>query len=98
MSGRNSRQHKAAAEEKTEFAVELSEADADKIKVIKIVPELTGLGLKEAKEAGSHNEAHVHVDIRHECNGTFSIITGEYLDKRSRIQAGDERRMKKDQG
>lgn len=41
----------AAAEEKTEFDVELTEVGAEKIKVIKIVRELTGLGLKEAKEA-----------------------------------------------
>lgn len=41
----------AAAEEKTEFDVELTEIGAEKIKVIKVVRELTGLGLKEAKEA-----------------------------------------------
>ena len=41
----------AAAEvEKTEFDVELTEAGAQKIKVIKVVREITGLGLKEAKE------------------------------------------------
>lgn len=40
----------AAAEEKTEFDVELTEAGAEKIKVIKVVRELTGLGLKEAKD------------------------------------------------
>lgn len=40
----------AAAEEKTEFDVELTEAGAAKIKVIKAVREATGLGLKEAKE------------------------------------------------
>ena len=40
----------AAAEEKTEFDVLLSEAGANKIAVIKVVRELTGLGLKEAKE------------------------------------------------
>ena len=39
-----------AAEEKTEFDVVLSNAGAQKIKVIKVVRELTGLGLKEAKE------------------------------------------------
>ena len=37
-------------EEKTEFDVELTEVGAEKIKVIKVVRELTGLGLKEAKE------------------------------------------------
>ena len=40
----------AAAEEKTEFDVVLANAGANKIKVIKVVRELTGLGLKEAKE------------------------------------------------
>ena len=39
----------AAAEEKTEFDVELTEAGAEKVKVIKVVREVTGLGLKEAK-------------------------------------------------
>ena len=39
-----------AAEEKTEFDVELTDAGAEKIKVIKAVREITGLGLKEAKE------------------------------------------------
>lgn len=37
-------------EEKTEFDVELTEVGAEKIKVIKVVRELTGLGLKEAKD------------------------------------------------
>lgn len=40
-----------AAEEKTEFNVVLADAGAEKIKVIKVVRELTGLGLKEAKDA-----------------------------------------------
>jgi large subunit ribosomal protein L7/L12 len=39
-----------AAEEKTEFNVILKEAGAEKIKVIKVVREATGLGLKEAKD------------------------------------------------
>ena len=39
----------AAAEEKTEFDVELTEVGAEKIKVIKVVREITGLGLAEAK-------------------------------------------------
>ncbi|MHC1722641.1 MAG: 50S ribosomal protein L7/L12 [Aminipila sp.] len=39
-----------AAEEQTEFTVVLASAGAEKIKVIKVVRELTGLGLKEAKE------------------------------------------------
>ncbi len=40
----------AVAEEQTEFEVILASAGAEKIKVIKVVRELTGLGLKEAKE------------------------------------------------
>ena len=39
-----------AAEEKTEFNVELTEVGSEKIKVIKAVREVTGLGLKEAKD------------------------------------------------
>ena len=40
-----------AAEEKTEFDVVLADAGAEKIKVVKVVKDLTGLGLKEAKAA-----------------------------------------------
>ena len=40
----------AAAEEKSEFDVELTEVGAEKVKVIKVVREITGLGLKEAKD------------------------------------------------
>lgn len=40
----------AAGEEKTEFDVELTEAGPNKVKVIKVVREVTGLGLKEAKD------------------------------------------------
>ncbi len=39
-----------AAEEKTEFNVELTSFGSEKIKVIKVIREITGLGLKEAKE------------------------------------------------
>ena len=39
-----------AAEEKTEFDVELTEVGPNKVKVIKVVREITGLGLKEAKD------------------------------------------------
>ena len=39
-----------AAEEQTEFNVELTEVGPNKVKVIKVVREITGLGLKEAKE------------------------------------------------
>ena len=41
----------AAEEEKTEFDIELTEVGPNKVKVIKVVRELTGLGLKEAKDA-----------------------------------------------
>ena len=41
----------AAEEEKTEFNIELTEVGAEKVKVIKVVREITGLGLKEAKDA-----------------------------------------------
>ena len=40
----------AAAEEKDSFDVELTEVGAEKVKVIKVVREVTGLGLKEAKD------------------------------------------------
>ena len=40
----------AAAEEKTEFDVELTEVGPNKVKVIKVVREVTGLGLKEPKD------------------------------------------------
>jgi large subunit ribosomal protein L7/L12 len=40
----------AAEDEKTDFNVELTDVGAEKIKVIKVVREITGLGLKEAKE------------------------------------------------
>jgi len=40
----------AVEEEKTDFDVELTSAGSEKIKVIKVVREITGLGLKEAKE------------------------------------------------
>ena len=40
----------AAEEEKSEFNVELTEVGPNKVKVIKVVRELTGLGLKEAKD------------------------------------------------
>ena len=41
----------AAAEEKTEFDVELTEVGPNKVKVIKVVREITGLGIKKAKDA-----------------------------------------------
>ena len=39
-----------AAEEKTEFDIELQDAGSERVKVIKVVREITGLGLKEAKD------------------------------------------------
>ena len=42
----------AAEEEKTEFDVELTEVGPNKIKVIKVIREITGLGLKESKDLG----------------------------------------------
>ena len=47
----------AAAEEKTEFDVVLANAGASKVKVIKVVREVTGLGLKEAKEIADNGGA-----------------------------------------
>ena len=47
----------AAEEEKTEFDVELTDFGAQKIKVIKVVREITGLGLKEAKELVERSRA-----------------------------------------
>ena len=50
MAGGGAAAAAAPAEEKTEFNVTLTEAGADKIKVIKVVREVTSLGLKEAKD------------------------------------------------
>ena len=47
----------AAAEEKTEFDVELTEVGPNKVKVIKVVREATGLGLKEAKDRSSDRKS-----------------------------------------
>lgn len=44
----------AAVEEKTSFDVELKAAGANKLSIVKLVKELTGLGLKEAKELVDH--------------------------------------------
>jgi len=54
----------AAAEEKTEFSVVLTNAGTQKIQVIKVVRELTGLGLKEAKDLveGAPKPVKEHVD------------------------------------
>jgi large subunit ribosomal protein L7/L12 len=50
MAGPSSAAPAAAVEEQTEFDVELTEAGPNKLNVIKIVREITGLGLKEAKD------------------------------------------------
>ena len=47
-----------------------------------------------SKEAGKHNLPHVHVDIRHERSGSFSIITGEKLSG-VRIRSSDEHKIRK---
>ena len=54
-----------AAEEKTEFDVELTEVGSEKIKVIKVVREVTGLGLKEAKELvdGAPTVSYTHLTL-----------------------------------
>ena len=53
----------AAQEEQTSFTVVLSEIGAQKIKVIKVVRELTGLGLKEAKALVDEAPSNVKEDI-----------------------------------
>ncbi len=53
----------ADAEEQTEFTVVLTAAGAEKIKVIKVVRELTGLGLKEAKDLVDSAPANVKESI-----------------------------------
>ena len=45
-----------------------------------------------SRETGKHNEAHVHVDIRHETSGSFSIITGKKLSK-GKIRTSDVRKI-----
>ena len=61
----------AAAEEKTEFTVELTEAGANKINVIKVVREVTGLGLKEAKDLVEAAPKEVAKDISKEDSEKF---------------------------
>ena len=56
----------AAAEEKTEFTVVLKDAGANKIKVIKVVKEATGLGLKEAKDMVDGAPANVKENVSKE--------------------------------
>ena len=79
----------AAAEEKTEFDVELTEVGPNKVKVIKVVREATGLGLKEAKdlvdaapkmdkEAASKEEAE---DIKAKLEAEGAKVTLKWRDK-----------------
>ena len=56
----------AAAEEQTEFTVVLTSAGDQKIKVIKVVREITGLGLKEAKALVDEAPSNVKEDIEKE--------------------------------
>lgn len=56
----------AAAEEKTEFTVVLKEAGPNKIQVIKVVKEATGLGLKEAKDMVDGAPANIKENISKE--------------------------------
>ena len=61
-----------AAEEKTEFDVELTEVGPNKVKVIKVVREVTGLGLKEAKDgvkAGASKEEAEDIKTKLEAEG-----------------------------
>jgi len=55
-----------AEEEKTEFTVELTEAGSQKINVIKAVREITGLGLKEAKDMVESAPAAIKEDVAKE--------------------------------
>ncbi|MCB9814332.1 50S ribosomal protein L7/L12 [Candidatus Nomurabacteria bacterium] len=55
-----------AAEEQSEFTVELTEAGAQKIAVIKVVKEVLGLGLKEAKEMVDGAPAEVKAGLKKE--------------------------------
>ncbi len=55
-----------AAEEKTEFTVHLADVGAQKIAVIKVVKEVAGLGLKEAKELVDGAPADVKVNVKKE--------------------------------
>lgn len=47
-----------------------------------------------SKEAGQHNEPHVHVDIQHTESGTFSLITGEQLQKEEKVKEKNARKIK----
>ena len=74
----------AAAEEKSEFDVELTEVGASKVKVIKVVKDATGLGLKEAKDLvdaapklikeGVSKEEAEEIKIKLEAEGAVATI------------------------
>ena len=64
----------AAAEEKTEFNVVLTDAGANKIGVIKVVRAITGLGLKEAKDAVEQTPSVLKEGASKEDADEFKII------------------------
>ena len=64
----------AAEEEKTEFDVELTEVGPNKVKVIKVVREVTGLGLKEAKDVVDGALTLPQGSLYAVLNLTFSLI------------------------
>src|SRR5260221_5064715 len=69
----------AAAEEQTEFAVTLKEAGAKKIQVIKVVRELTGLGLKEAKDLVDGAPQDVKAAVSKDVANTMNIKLEEQV-------------------
>ncbi|MFI3176998.1 MAG: 50S ribosomal protein L7/L12 [Eubacteriales bacterium] len=67
-----------AAEEKTEFDVELTEVGPNKVKVIKVVREITGLGLKEAKDVVDSAPKLVKEAVsKEEADGIVKLLEGE---------------------
>lgn len=50
----------------------------------------------KSREAGQHNEPHVHVDIQHNESGTFSLLTGEQLQKEEKVKEKYARKIKKE--
>ena len=65
----------AAAEEKTEFDVELTEVGPNKVKVIKVVREATGLGLKEAKDVVEAADKATAEDIKAKLEAEGAKVT-----------------------
>ena len=68
----------AAEEAQTEFTVVLKEAGASKLAVVKLVKELTGLGLKEAKDVVDSAPANVKEGVFKEVNELATILKDEY--------------------